>query len=62
MTALKFILMLCISAMIGDFVLMIFESMPINIWIARFIGGVGASLSALLFAYLFIFKNEKQRQ
>jgi len=53
MSALKVFLIICISAFVGSFVLMIFESMPINIWVARFIGGVVAAVSGMLFTYYF---------
>ncbi|CAC6886692.1 TPA: hypothetical protein O4U00_002848 [Staphylococcus aureus] len=53
MTGLKVFLIICISAFIGNFILMIFESMPINIWVARFIGGVAAAISGMLLTYYF---------
>ncbi|EKU46377.1 hypothetical protein [Staphylococcus massiliensis] len=53
MTGLKVFLIICISAIVGSFILMIFESMPINIWVARFIGGVAAAISGTLLTYYF---------
>ncbi|HHA0649063.1 TPA: hypothetical protein ACOE3K_002803 [Staphylococcus aureus] len=53
MTGLKVFLIICISAFVGNFILMIFESMPINIWVARFIGGVAAAISGMLLTYYF---------
>lgn len=53
MSSLKLFLLICFSIFIGNMVLMILESAPINIWIARFIGGVASATVGMLLAYYF---------
>ncbi|WP_437750398.1 hypothetical protein [Staphylococcus sp. VBM19] len=53
MSSLKLFLLICFSIFVGNMVLMILESAPINIWIARFIGGVVSATVGMLLAYYF---------
>ncbi|MGW7996684.1 hypothetical protein ACWEYQ_01835 [Staphylococcus xylosus] len=53
MSSLKLFLLICFSIFVGNMRLMILESALVNIWIARFIGGVVSATVGMLLAYYF---------
>ena len=59
MATLRTILLIFISIFVGNMVLMIFESAPINIWIARLIGGIACAITALIITRYYQNKNLK---
>ncbi len=59
MATLRTILIIFISIFVGNMVLMIFESAPINIWIARLIGGIACANTALIITRYYQNKKSK---
>ncbi|MEK5199243.1 uncharacterized protein YqfA (UPF0365 family) [Staphylococcus pasteuri] len=59
MSTLRTILIIFISIFVGNMVLMIFESAPINIWIARLIGGIACAITALIITRYYQNKKSK---
>ncbi len=39
MSALRILLLICVSVFVGNIALMLLDSAPVNIWVARIIGG-----------------------
>ncbi|WP_436855225.1 hypothetical protein [Staphylococcus caeli] len=61
MTTLKILLLICVSAFVGNMVLMILESAPMNIWVARFIAGIASATTGALIAYYYQRKRSNQK-
>jgi len=44
MSGLRILLIICISIIVGNLVLMLLQNAPINIWIARLVGGMACAI------------------
>ncbi|MCI2921954.1 hypothetical protein FH133_11780 [Staphylococcus hominis] len=53
MSSLKILLVIFISVFVGDFVVMLLENAPMNIWIIRLIGGIACAISGILLTNYF---------
>ncbi|MBW3124700.1 hypothetical protein KRV43_01860 [Staphylococcus xylosus] len=49
MSALRTLLLICVSVFVGNIVLMLLDNAPMNIWIARVIGGIACATTCLLY-------------
>ncbi|MEB6244361.1 hypothetical protein MXM15_01635 [Staphylococcus xylosus] len=48
MSALRTLLLICVSVFVGNIVLMLLDNAPMNIWIARVIGGIARATTGIL--------------
>ncbi|MCG2087756.1 hypothetical protein K4Q40_11900 [Staphylococcus epidermidis] len=53
MSALKMLLVICVSVFVGNLVLVLLDDVPMNIWIIRFIGGIACAISGMLLTNYF---------
>lgn len=59
MLTVKYFVAFIVANGVGTFFLRIFEKMPINIWVARILGGVIVVVTMLIIYYLWLRKAEK---
>ncbi|MCE7786053.1 hypothetical protein [Staphylococcus xylosus] len=59
MSALRILLLICVSVFVGNIVLILLDSAPMNIWIARIIGGIVCATTGILLTNYYQKKKTK---
>lgn len=59
MVDLRILLLICVSVFVGNIVLMLLDSAPMNIWIARIIGGVACATTGIFLTHYYQIKKTK---
>ncbi|SCU09849.1 Uncharacterised protein [Staphylococcus xylosus] len=59
MSALRILLLICVSVFVGNIVLMLLDSASMNIWIARIIGGIACATTGILLTNYYQKKKTK---
>lgn len=60
MSGLRTLLIICISIIVGNLVLMLLQNAPINIWIARIIGGIACAIVGIFLTRYYQKKNSQK--
>lgn len=60
MNTLQWLILLIISVSLGLFILTFLANAPINIWLARLVGAIVATLIGIFTAYFFQLRNQKK--